>query len=127
MGVEQQVFMSNPNLADTDMDLLDDLTEAQLGTDLTMTDTDEDGINDFDEVNTFATNPLLPDTDMDGFTDLEEINAGSDPLDENSIPSSEPEVAQVPMPTEAIVLMALLLSLLSYYQIRKTRPSSLKE
>lgn len=38
------------------------------------TDTDGDGISDYDELHTWKTNPLRVDSDGDGFSDLEEIN-----------------------------------------------------
>ncbi|HET8865719.1 MAG TPA: OmpA family protein [Gracilimonas sp.] len=37
-------------------------------------DTDEDGLNDYDEMYTYETNPLSADTDDDGLTDGEEVN-----------------------------------------------------
>jgi outer membrane protein OmpA-like peptidoglycan-associated protein len=44
-------------------------------------DTDEDGVNDYDELNVHETNPLSADTDGDGLTDGEEINEyETDPL-----------------------------------------------
>lgn len=44
-------------------------------------DTDEDGVNDYDELYTHETNPLSADTDGDGLTDGEEINEyETDPL-----------------------------------------------
>ncbi len=38
------------------------------------TDTDGDGISDYEEIHTWKTNPLRADSDGDGFDDLEEIN-----------------------------------------------------
>ncbi len=38
------------------------------------TDTDGDGISDYEEIHTWKTNPLRVDSDGDGFSDLEEIN-----------------------------------------------------
>ncbi len=43
-------------------------------------DTDQDGINDYEELNFYTTSPYLPDTDSDGKTDKQEIDAGTDPL-----------------------------------------------
>ena len=45
------------------------------------TDSDNDGITDFDEVNLYGTDPFVADTDGDGFTDGAEILSGYDPLD----------------------------------------------
>jgi len=38
------------------------------------TDTDGDGVSDYEEMHTWQTNPLRVDSDGDGFSDLEEIN-----------------------------------------------------
>ena len=43
------------------------------------TDTDGDGINDYDELNVFRTSPYLADSDSDGFDDNQEIKSGNDP------------------------------------------------
>lgn len=43
-------------------------------------DTDQDGINDFEELNFYQTSPYLPDTDSDGISDKKEITDGTDPL-----------------------------------------------
>jgi hypothetical protein len=46
-----------------------------------MPDSDRDGLNDYDEVNTHSTNPLLADTDSDGLSDGAEVNTySSNPL-----------------------------------------------
>ena len=44
-----------------------------------MTDTDGDGLNDYDELNVFRTSPYLADSDSDGFDDNQEIKSGNDP------------------------------------------------
>ena len=46
---------------------------------LRVTDTDEDGLYDWDELNIFGTSPYLADTDSDGISDSEEIELGEDP------------------------------------------------
>ena len=46
---------------------------------LQQTDTDKDGITDYDEINYYGTSAYLPDTDSDGKTDKEEIDAGINP------------------------------------------------
>ena len=78
-------------LLDFDHDGLSNLREYQLGTNPNLADTDGDGINDGDEVNgtgracrpntntCYHTNPLLADTDGDGFNDYVEVLSGSDP------------------------------------------------
>lgn len=87
-----------------------------------ITDTDEDGVSDYDELNIFATSPYIADTDSDGRTDGAEILEGGDPncaLGKTCISSEliqsgasaafleaqvpeAPELAQVPTIEEAI-------------------------
>ncbi len=43
-------------------------------------DTDQDGLNDYEELQFFTTSPYLPDTDSDGISDKKEIDTGTDPL-----------------------------------------------
>lgn len=45
------------------------------------TDSDSDGITDFDEVNIYGTDPFVADSDNDGFTDGVEVLGGYDPKD----------------------------------------------
>lgn len=47
--------------------------------DLKKEDTDEDGLNDFEEVYIYLTSPYLSDTDSDGVSDFEEISNYEDP------------------------------------------------
>ena len=65
---------------DYDSDGITNKPEIELGTDPTVSDTDEDGVNDYDEVNKYSTNPILVDTDADGVSDGKEIELGTDPL-----------------------------------------------
>jgi hypothetical protein len=58
---------------DPDDDGLTNLQEYQHGTDPFNEDTDDDGLEDGDEVNVHNTNPLLEDTDGDGLTDGDEV------------------------------------------------------
>lgn len=44
-----------------------------------ITDTDDDGISDYDELNIFATSPYIADSDSDGRSDGAEITEGGDP------------------------------------------------
>lgn len=43
-------------------------------------DTDQDGLNNYEEIYFYKTSAYLPDTDSDGISDKEEIEAGTDPL-----------------------------------------------
>jgi|GEM_PF-550080 len=104
------------DVADIDGDGLSHAEETDLGTDPEDPDTDEDGLNDGDEVNVYDTDPVdgesdddtLPDgwevfngldpnsaadddgtdgdPDGDGYTNAEEYFGGSDPQDGSSVP-----------------------------------------
>ena len=54
----------------------------------TITDTDNDGLSDDDEVNIYETDPNNPDTDEDGVDDGDEIDAETDPLDPDDFPTT---------------------------------------
>ncbi len=72
-------------LSDTDGDGLTDEEEAVLGTDPNDPDSDDDGLNDGDEVDVYGTNPLDDDSDDDGLNDGDELNVhNTDPLDSDS-------------------------------------------
>lgn len=68
------VFVSNSGGTDDDRDGLIKSLEKVYGTDHKNPDTDGDGVNDGDEVNSYKTNPLKADTDGDGISDMDEIN-----------------------------------------------------
>ena len=83
---------SNPTLADSDADGLDDEVEISLAepTDVNNPDTDGDGLTDGEEVNgNPSSNPLIVDSDFDGFDDFFEMWTGSDPNDFNSLPPAD--------------------------------------
>ena len=65
--------------ADIDLDGLAADVEGLLGTSDTDTDSDDDGLSDFDEVNTWQTNPAKADTDGDSFSDGTEVQGGYNP------------------------------------------------
>jgi hypothetical protein len=69
-----------PGLTDSDGDRVKDGLEEHLGTGIDDTDSDDDGLNDGDEVFVYSTDPLDSDTDDDGISDGDEIDAGTDPL-----------------------------------------------
>jgi len=66
---------------DADEDELTNLEEYQGLTNPVKSDTDNDGLRDGEEVNTYGTNPRRPDTDFDGLSDSWEVAHGYDPLD----------------------------------------------
>ena len=83
---------------DFDEDKLTTEEELELGTDPIKADTDDDGLNDYDEVYVYKTNPTVADTDGDGINDGDEISLGSDPLkadtDGNGISDNEENYTQ---------------------------------
>ena len=80
---QEKELGTDPTVADTDDDGLNDSVEAnKYGTDPTVADTDNDGLNDSVEINQYETDPTSADTDDDGLTDgAEVIEYGTDPTD----------------------------------------------
>ncbi len=78
--------LSNESLnTDKDQDGLLKKEEQQLGTDPNNPDSDNDGLKDGEEVNTYKTNPLKSDTDGDGLSDYDELmKYKTDPLKTDS-------------------------------------------
>jgi len=80
-------------LSDDDKDGLSNQQELSYNTLPNKRDTDEDGIDDGEEVNQRKTDPLKPDSDSDGLKDGDEIARGMDPLspdtDGDGIPDSQ--------------------------------------
>ena len=70
----------NDSMKDADGDKLTNAEEIKLGTSPALSDTDEDGLSDYDEVKKYKTDPLKEDTDGDGISDNGEIQLGLDPL-----------------------------------------------
>ena len=72
--------------------------EYEYDTNPFMPDSDEDGLNDYDEVFLYGTSPISNDSDGDAMGDGTEIDAGLDPLssdsDGDTIPDSEEIVTQ---------------------------------
>jgi hypothetical protein len=62
---ERRIVVSDPSLADSDGDALDDLAERNAGTDPNRADTDGDGLDDYQEVTRWQTNPTTVDSDCD--------------------------------------------------------------
>lgn len=69
---------------DPDNDGLTTAAEQTAGTNPLDPDSDDDGLNDGDEVNIWQTRPLLADTDGDELIDGAEAAAGTNPLDSAS-------------------------------------------
>lgn len=91
-NLEELFAGTNPTLADSDADGLDDDVEISLAepTDVNNPDTDGDGLTDGAEVNgNPSSNPLIVDSDFDGFDDFFEVSIGSDPNDFNSLPPAD--------------------------------------
>ena len=66
-------------------DGLTDLNEYINGTNPAISDTDSDGLSDYEEINTHGTDPLDPDTDGDGMPDDWEVAYGLDPFTDDSM------------------------------------------
>lgn len=64
---------------DPDGDGLTNQEERELGTAPLNPDSDSDGLNDKEELDTFGSDPLQPDTDGDGLNDGTEKQLGTDP------------------------------------------------
>lgn len=56
---------------------------------LTIVDSDSDGLSDDEEVGIYKTNPLLADTDNDGYLDGEEVKNSYSPLDNKKVKISK--------------------------------------
>lgn len=70
---------------DIDKDGLTKCREEQIGTDPEIADTDGDGCNDGEEVDTYKTNPLSKDTDGDSLGDCDEIRTyNTNPLSKDT-------------------------------------------
>lgn len=82
--------------ADSDDDGLSNAQEIELGIDPLLSDTDGDGLSDYDEIYVYGTDPLNPDTDGDGLEDGDELHIGLDPTNPETfgIPDAEYKVEQ---------------------------------
>jgi hypothetical protein len=75
-----QVEAAPATSQDSDMDGLLDERELTLGSDVNRSDTDADGLSDYEEVMTWKTDPTNPDTDGDTYNDGQEVKARYNPL-----------------------------------------------
>jgi hypothetical protein len=73
---------------DYDSDELTNGEEYGLGTDPCKADTDDDDLEDGEELDLYGTNPLKRDTDGDRYDDGTEVKEGTDPLDPASYPKN---------------------------------------
>ncbi len=72
---------SSPLYADSDDDGIPDIRETDTyGTNPELADSDGDGLTDVLEIRRHGTLPLVTDTDNDGVTDGDEVNNGTSPL-----------------------------------------------
>lgn len=89
--VDENILFGEP--IDRDDDGLDDIREADLGTDPKNWDSDGDGLSDGDEVIIWKTNPLDSDTDGDTYADGLEVKSGYSPTGPGQlyeVPTSTP-------------------------------------
>jgi|GEM_PF-2557609 len=71
-------------MEDADLDSLTNQNEYLLNTNPQLADSDNDGLDDGVESNQYHTNPILSDTDGDSVSDKDEIVLGLNPLDTDS-------------------------------------------
>jgi hypothetical protein len=84
-NVQDYDAKADPTVSDTDGDGLSDFDEVNVhGTLAHKADSDSDGASDGDEINTHLTDPLDPDTDDDGMTDGFEVTGGLNPFVDDS-------------------------------------------
>lgn len=79
---KKEIYTSMQAIAATDADFdgLNAEEEKAAGTDPAITDTDNDGVTDYDEVKVHKTSPVKADTDGDGKSDGYEIRRSQNPL-----------------------------------------------
>ena len=73
------------SVSDQDLDGVSDSDEAKYKTSPTSSDTDEDGLTDYQEIFNFKTDPLKADTDSDGLADGYEVRRGTNPSVVNNV------------------------------------------
>ncbi|MBP6859305.1 MAG: hypothetical protein KBC69_01620 [Candidatus Magasanikbacteria bacterium] len=71
--------VKNISAADQDFDGIADVDEQAYKTDPTNSDTDGDGLTDWQEINIYKTDPLKSDSDSDTFNDGYEVRRGFNP------------------------------------------------
>lgn len=85
-NLQEFSLRTNPTVSDSDNDGLSDGDEVnEYGTEPLVSDSDADGLSDGAEINEYSTNPLSADSDEDGLTDYDEVNVyASNPLSTDS-------------------------------------------
>jgi len=73
--------LTDDSNGDFDEDGLTNGEESDLGTYFYASDSDSDGLSDYDEVRIYATDPMNPDSDDDGLSDGDEAAIGKNPND----------------------------------------------
>ncbi|MDE5936702.1 MAG: thrombospondin type 3 repeat-containing protein [Ruminococcus sp.] len=91
--------------ADSDGDRIPNINEIDYGTNPQLTDTDGDGLSDYDEIYVYGTDPLKDDSDGDSLKDGTEIKLGLDPNNPQTfgVPDSEYQIAQPVSPDNDIL------------------------
>ncbi|MCF2144485.1 MAG: thrombospondin type 3 repeat-containing protein [Candidatus Heimdallarchaeota archaeon] len=117
------IYPTNPGLADTDGDGLDDYNEIFVyQTNPLSSDTDNDNLTDYEEVTIgsdgYITNPLIVDTDGDGYSDYKEVTSGTDPTNANDFPGSSTE-SSGPIFVSIVVISCLVFILLGFFARRR--------
>ncbi|MBX7255645.1 MAG: hypothetical protein K1Y02_04710 [Candidatus Hydrogenedentes bacterium] len=88
------------------------------GTDPYVADTDDDGLNDGDEILQYGSDPFVTDSDGDGFSDGLEVALGASPTDANDVPP-------VPLyPGLALVALLLIGTAVVLRRIHSTQATS---
>lgn len=81
----RDLTIDNVRLSDDyDLDGLTLLDEYTYDTNPFLEDSDEDGLNDYIEINVYNTNPIKWDTDDDNMSDGTEVSSGLNPLNKDS-------------------------------------------
>ncbi len=80
-GSEDCFLYRLADFSDSDNDTLSEYQESLYGTDRFSADTDQDSLNDAEELFVYGTSPLLADSDNDTFDDGWELENGFNPLD----------------------------------------------